>query len=68
MAKMIGELTVGVNLSIEEETAKICLKIVEMYVNQKGADIVGHKDHDGRIVYHFEYGFGGKQGIEPKEE
>ena len=68
MAKMIDQLTIGISLSVDEETAQACLKIVEMYVNQTGADIISHKEHDGSIAYHFEYGFDSKKlGIEPKE-
>ena len=53
----IGKLTIGVSLSVDKETAQACLKIVEMYVNQTGADIIGHKEDDGYLAYHFEYGF-----------
>ena len=67
MADMIGKLTVGVSLSVDERTAQACLKLVEMYVNQNGADIIGNKEADGSIAYHFEYGFDAqKLGIEPK--
>lgn len=64
----IGKLTIGVSLSVDEKTAQACLKIIEMYVNQTGADIIGHREDDGSIAYHFEYGFDAqKLGIEPKE-
>ena len=67
MAEM-GKLTIGVGLSVDEKTAQVCLKIVEMYVNQTGADIIGHKEDDGSIAYRFEYGFDAqKLGVEPKE-
>ena len=63
----ICKLTVGVSLSVDEKTAQACLKIIEMYVNQTGADIIGHEDDDGSIAYHFEYGFDTqKLGLEPK--
>lgn len=68
MAKMIDQLTVGISLSVDEKTAQACLKIVEMYVNQTGADIIVHKEYDGSISYHFEYGFDAeKLGLRPKE-
>ena len=57
MAKMIDQLTIGISLSVDEKTAQACLKIVEMYVNQTGADIIGYKNDDGAMAYHFEYGF-----------
>lgn len=60
MAK-IDKLTIGVSLSVDEKTALACLAIAEIYVNQRGAEIIGHKKYDGSIAYHFEY------GPEPKE-
>lgn len=53
----LGKLTIGVSVSVDEKTAEACLKIIEMYVNQTGADIIGHKEDNGYISYHFEYGF-----------
>lgn len=55
-----GKLTIDVSLSVDEKTAQACLKLVEMYVNQKGADIIGKKETDGYVSYYFEYGFDAK--------
>ena len=60
--RSIGELTVDVRLSIDEKTAITCLKLVELYVNQTGADIIGEKANDGSIAYRYEYGFDDRMG------
>lgn len=59
----IDKLTVGVSFSVDEKTAQVCLKIVEIYVNQTGADIIGHKEDDGSITYEPKY----QNGHEGKE-
>ena len=53
----IGELTVGIKLNVDRSTAESALKIVELYVNQCGADVIGNKRDDGSISFHYEYGF-----------
>lgn len=52
---MAKELTITVNakLDIDKQTAETCLKIVELYVNQNGLDIIGCQHNDGTVSFEF---------------
>ena len=55
MAPLIDNLLIGIGFSVDEKTARACLVIAEIYANQTGAEIIGHKEYDGSLAYHFEY-------------
>lgn len=46
----IGELTVGVKLSIDKNTGNMCLKIAEMYANQIGTGVDVSRNDEEKIV------------------
>ena len=46
----IGTVTVPVRVSIDRETAETCARLVEMYVNQEGAELVVRRTPDGRFT------------------
>lgn len=56
MTKVIDEAVVEVKASITvaKNTAEACLKLVEIYVNQTGSDIIGKRKRDGTIEFVFE--------------
>ena len=50
----IDQLTVEVNcqLTVPDNTADVCLKLLEEYLNQHpGKDIIGTRDESGRITF-----------------
>ena len=51
-----NELTISVSVktNIDRKTAEACLKIVELYVNQTGLDVIGRTEHDGTVSFSFE--------------
>lgn len=51
----IGEITVkvGAKLIVDKETADICLKMVELYVNNTGALIKVNCREDNTTIYEF---------------
>ena len=56
MTKVIEEAVVEVKASITvaKNTAEACLKLVEIYVNQTGSDIIGERKRYGTIEFVFE--------------
>lgn len=52
----ISEITIDVkaNLNVDRRTAETCLKLVEIFCNQNGVDIVGHHGENGEITMEFE--------------
>ena len=46
----VGTLTIPVKLGIDRSTAEACARLVEMYVNQEGADLVVLRTPDGRFT------------------
>lgn len=55
----MGKLTditidVKANLNVDRRTAEACLKLVEIFCNQNGVDIVGHHGENGEITMEFE--------------
>lgn len=55
MTKVIEEAVVEVKASITvaKNTAEACLKLIEIYVNQTGSDIIGERKRDGTIEFAF---------------
>lgn len=50
-----NELTVDVkaNLSVDRRTAETCLRLVEIFCNDNGVDIVGHFAENGEVRFDF---------------
>lgn len=48
-------IDVKANLKVDKRTAYSCLKLVEIYCNDVGANIVASKDVDGAILFDFTY-------------
>ena len=53
MGKSI-EIPVHIKMCVDESTASGCLKIVEMYVNSSGRNVVVEKKEDGRLEFSYE--------------
>lgn len=55
MAK-VEDITVEVkaNMNVDKTTAETCLKLVELYINQNGVDLIGNTKIDGTIGLVFE--------------
>ena len=47
-------ITVKANLGVDRKTAEGCLKLVELYVNQTGLDVIGRTEPDGTVSFSFE--------------
>ena len=52
-----NELTVEVKakMTVDKRTAEGCLHLVEMFVNDTGAQIIADKDANGEIRFHYEF-------------
>ena len=50
------ELTVEVKakMTVDKRTAEGCLHLVEMFVNDTGAEIIAEKDANGEVRFHYE--------------
>ena len=50
------ELTVEVKakMTVDKRTAEGCLHLVEMFVNDTGAQIIAEKDANGEMRFHYE--------------
>ena len=51
------ELTVEVKakMTVDKRTAEGCLHLVEMFVNDTGAQIIAHKDANGEMRFYYEF-------------
>ena len=51
------ELTVEVKakMTVDKRTAEGCLHLVEMFVNDTGAQIIANKDANGEMRFHYEF-------------
>lgn len=48
------DITIGVNLSISDETAVACLKLVELYVNSNpDFDVSVDREQDGTLHFYY---------------
>ena len=50
----VGTITVDVRIGIDKDTANVCLKIVEMYMNQYNVDVIGTYQDDGSTKLRYE--------------
>ena len=50
------ELTIEVKakMTVDKRTAEGCLHLVEMFVNDTGAQIIADKDANGEMRFHYE--------------
>lgn len=48
------DVKVDVKVAIARETAEMCLKIVEMYVNDGNARVIAEREPNGDVRYHFD--------------
>lgn len=46
-------VTINANLGVDRKTAETCLKIVELYINQNGLDVIGRTEPDGTVSFSF---------------
>ena len=53
----VNELTVEVKakMTVDKRTAEGCLHLVEMFVNDTGAQIIADKDANGEMRFHYEF-------------
>ena len=51
------ELTIEVKakMTVDKRTAEGCLHLVEMFVNDTGANIIADKDANGELRFHYEF-------------
>lgn len=47
-------IDVKARLDIDQRTAEGCLKLVEIFCNANGMNIIGERDHNGETSYRFE--------------
>ena len=50
------ELKFNMKLTVSEDTAKACLRMVQIYCNDTGLRVVGRKRPDGAVDFAFEEG------------
>ena len=55
----MGKLTditidVKANLNVDRRTAETCLRLVEIFCNDKRIGVIGHMDADGYTTFEFE--------------
>ena len=55
MAKLT-DITVDVkaNLNVDRRTAETCLRLVEIFCNENGISVIGHRDEDHYTTFEFE--------------
>ena len=51
------DLTIEVKakMTVDKRTAEGCLHLVEMFVNDTGAQIIADKDANGEMRFHYEF-------------
>lgn len=54
MDKNLPCIKVDVKVAIARETAEMCLKIVEMCVNDGNARVIAEREPNGDVRYHFD--------------
>ena len=54
MNKNLPCVKVDVKMAIARETAVMCLKIVEMYVNDSDERVIEEREPNGEVRYHFD--------------
>lgn len=48
------EIPVNIKMCVDESTAEGCLKIVEMYVNSTGRNVIADKRESGEVSFSYE--------------
>ena len=56
MAKVAEDLTLEVKakLTVDRATAEACLKMVELYVNSNGINLMADKSENGEVQFYYE--------------
>ena len=56
MAKVTEDLTLEVKakLTVDRATAEACLKMVELYVNSNGINLMADKSENGEVQFYYE--------------
>ena len=56
MAKVTEDLTLEVKakLTVDRATAEACLKMVELYVNSNGINLMGDRLENGELKFYYE--------------
>ena len=56
MAKITEDLTLEVKakLTVDRATAEACLKMVELYVNSNGINLMADKSENGEVQFYYE--------------
>ena len=52
----LNDITIDVraNLNVTRRTAETCLRLVEIFCNDKGIHVIAHRGKDGYTVFEFE--------------
>lgn len=48
------EIPVNIKMCVDESTAEGCLKIVEMFVNSTGRNVIANKRENGEVSFRYE--------------
>ena len=48
-------IEVKAKMTVDKRTAEGCLHLVEMFVNDTGAQIIADKDANGEMRFHYEF-------------
>lgn len=56
MAKVTEDLTIEVKakLTVDRATAEACLKMVELYVNSSGVNVMADRLENGEVQFYYE--------------
>lgn len=56
MAKVLEEVVVEVKakMTVDRATAEACLKMVELYVNSNGINLIANKSENGEVQFYYE--------------
>ncbi len=56
MAKVLEEVVVEVKakMTVDRATAEACLKMVELYVNSNGINLIANKSENGEVKFYYE--------------
>lgn len=56
MENKVSELKVNITakMEVDRRTAETCLRLVEIFVNQSGVNVVADKLENGELRFHYE--------------
>ena len=56
MAKVLENVVMEVKakITVDRATAEACLKMVELYVNNNGINLMADKSENGEVQFHYE--------------